>query len=132
KTYTIYPSNKYNLPPPPSTIILNGFDLLQPPALIQNRRFFHPSTRPFSEVIERLTSSLAEALELYPPVTGTVRADEEKDEVYIALDPANIQGTPFLIETKDTPFAGDADDIAPRNDQILPPLASILAVKVTQ
>ncbi|KAF9913890.1 hypothetical protein BX616_009378 [Lobosporangium transversale] len=132
KTYTIFPSNKYNLPPPPSVIVLHGLDLMNPPSQIQNRRFFHPSTRPFSEVIEKLTSSLAEALELYPPVTGTVRTNEGKDEIYIALDPANIQGTPFLVETKDTPFVGDTDDVSPRNDQILLPLAKILMVKVTQ
>ncbi|ORZ07774.1 hypothetical protein BCR41DRAFT_291437, partial [Lobosporangium transversale] len=132
KTYSIYPSDKYNRPPPPSTIVLHGLDLLNPPAIIQNHRFFPPSTASFSDVIEKLTSSLAEALELYPPVTGTVHTDEEKDEIYIALDSANIQGTPFLVETKDTPFAGDTNDIAPRNDQILPPFASILAVKATQ
>ncbi|ORZ07758.1 hypothetical protein BCR41DRAFT_340159 [Lobosporangium transversale] len=131
KTYTIYPTTKYNRPPPPSTIALHGLDF-SPPIQIQNRRFFHPPTSSFSDVIEKLKSSLAEALELYPPVTGTVRTNEEKNEIYIALDPANIQGTPFLVETKDVPFAGDTDDIAPRNDQVLPPFANIFAVKVTQ
>ncbi|KAF9095186.1 hypothetical protein BGX27_001318 [Mortierella sp. AM989] len=131
ETYTIYPTNKYNRPPPPSTVALHGLDLLNPPIQIRNHRFFHPPTSTTSDVINKLKSSLAEALELYPPVAGILRANE-KGEPCIAMDAENILGTPFLVEMKDTPYAGDTEDICARTDVLLPPLSSILAVKVTQ
>jgi hypothetical protein len=82
-------------------------------------------------VIDKLKSSLAEALELYPPVAGTVIA-KENGEVYIAMDAENILGAPFLVDIKDTPYTGDREDLSPRLDVLLPPLSSTLAVKVTQ
>ncbi|TPX64611.1 hypothetical protein SpCBS45565_g05780 [Spizellomyces sp. 'palustris'] len=132
--YTVYPTNKYNRPPPPSVIALHGLDLC-PPIHIRNHRFYH---RPHSHligttthVIDKLKSSLAEALELYPPVAGTVRANE-KGEAYIAMDAENVLGTPFLVELADTQYAGDSEDLCPRNVVLLPPGSSTLAVKVTQ
>ena len=136
ETYTIYPTtNKYNRPPPPSTIALHGMDLIGAPMDIHNHRFFHrpPShlTRTPTDVIDKLKSSLAEALELYPPVAGTVRPNE-KGELYIDMDAENRLGTPFLVEMKDTPYAGDSEDLSPRHVMLLPPSSSTLAVKVTQ
>ena len=135
ETYTIYPTNKYNRPPPPSTIALHGLDLINPPVHIRNHLFFH---RPQSHLINTTTdlidksrSSLAEALELYPPVAGTVLANE-KGELYIAMDAENILGTPFVVELKDTPYVGDTEDLSPRVIMLLPPSSSVLAVKVTQ
>ncbi|KAG0202889.1 hypothetical protein BGX28_004734 [Mortierella sp. GBA30] len=75
--------------------------------------------------------SLAEALELYPPISGSVLANE-KGEVHIAMDADNILGTPFLVDVKDMPYAGDAEDLSPRTVVLLPPLSSVFAVKVTQ
>lgn len=129
--YTIHPTNKYNRPPPPSTIALHGLDLLSSPIQICNHRFFHRPTSITSDVIDKLKSSLAEALELYPPVAGTVQASV-KGELYIAMDAENILGTPFLVEMKDTPYAGDTEDLSPRTVMLLPPSSSTLAVKVTQ
>ncbi|CAF2841329.1 unnamed protein product [Rotaria sp. Silwood2] len=131
ETYTIHPTNKYYRPPPPSTIALHGLDLLSDPIHIRNHRFFHRPTSTTTDVIDKLKSSLAEALELYPPVAGTVRANE-KGELYIAMDAENILGTPFLVEMKDAPYAGDTEDLSPRTVVLLPPLSSTLAVKVTQ
>ncbi|KAI7817751.1 transferase [Gamsiella multidivaricata] len=131
ETYTILPTNKYNRPPPPSTIALHGLDLLNPPIQIHNHRFYHRPTNTTSDVIHKLKSSLAEALELYPPVAGTVQANEE-GEPYIAMDAENILGTPFLVNMKDTPYAGDTEDLSPRTVMLLPPSSSTLAVKVTQ
>ncbi|KAI8582137.1 hypothetical protein K450DRAFT_171309 [Umbelopsis ramanniana AG] len=131
QAYTIYPTKKYNREPPPSSIVLHGLDLLSSPIQIHNHRFFHPANGAFSDVINNLKSSLAEALELYPPVTGTV-IDNEKGETCIAVDAEHILGTPFLVDTKDTPYTGDSEDLSPRTDVVLPPLSSILAVKVTQ
>ncbi|CAF2238898.1 unnamed protein product [Rotaria magnacalcarata] len=136
ETYTIYPTtNKFNRPPPPSTITLHGMDLIGSPMDIHNHRFFH---RPPSELmgtttdmIDKLKSSLAEALELYPPVAGTVRANEN-GERYIDMNTKNSLGTPFLVEMKDTPYTGDAEDLSPRLVMLLPPTSSTLAVKVTQ
>jgi hypothetical protein len=136
ETYTIHPTtNKYNRPPPPSTIALHGMDLIGAPMDIHNHRFFHrPPSHLIStttDVIDKLKSSLAEALELYPPVAGTVRANE-KGELYIDMDAENRLGTPFLVEMKDTPYAGDTEDLSPRLFMLLPPSSSTLAVKVTQ
>lgn len=136
ETYTIYPTtNKYNRSPPPSTIALHGMDLIGAPMDIHNHRFYHrPPSHLFStttDVIDKLKSSLAEALELYPPVAGTVKVNEE-GEVYIATNAENRLGTPFLVEMKDTPYAGDNEDLSPRVVVLLPPSSSTLAVKVTQ
>ncbi len=131
ETYTIYPTNKYNRPPPPSTIALHGLDLLNPPIHIRNHRFFHRPTSTTSDVIDKLKSSLAEALELYPPVAGTVQTNEN-GELCIAMDVKNILGTPFLVEIKDTPYVGDTEDLSARTVVFLPPLSSTLAVKVIQ
>ncbi|KAG0164345.1 hypothetical protein DFQ28_010436 [Apophysomyces sp. BC1034] len=131
ETYTIHSTNKYNRPLPPSTIALHGLDLLNPPIQIHNHRFFHRPTSTTFDVIDKLKSSLAEALELYPPVAGTVPVNE-KGESYIAMDAENRMGTPFLVEMKDTPYAGDTEDLSPRTAVLLPPSSSTLAVKVTQ
>jgi hypothetical protein len=131
ESYTIYPTSKYNRPSPPSTIALHGLDLLSAPIQIRNHRFFHRPTSTTMDIIDKLKSSLGEALELYSPVTGTVRVNE-KGEVYIAMDAENILGSPFLVEMKDTPYAGDTEDLSPRTGLLLPPLSSTLAVKVTQ
>ena len=136
ETYTVQPTaNTYNRPPPPSAIALHGMDLLGAPLDIHNHRFFHrPPSHLMSTiegVIDRLKSSLAEALELYPPVAGTVRQNE-KGELYIATGAEDRLGTPFLVEIRDTPYAGDSEELSPRNFMLLPPSSSTLAVKVTQ
>jgi hypothetical protein len=131
ETYTIYPTNKYNRPPPPSTIALHGLDLLSAPIQMINHLFFHRPASITFNVIDKLKSSLAEALELYPPVAGTVQGNETGD-VYMAMDAENMLGTPFVVEMKDTPYAGDAEDLSPRTGILLPPSSSTLAVKVTQ
>jgi hypothetical protein len=131
ETSTIYPTNKYNRPRPPSKIALHGLDGLSAPIQIHNHRFFHPPAGSFSDVIDKLKSSLAEALELYPPVAGTVIANEQ-GEIYIATDADNILGSPFLVDIRDTPYDGDFEDLSPRTDVILPPLSSSFAVKVTR
>ena len=135
ETYTIYPTNKYNRPTPPSILALHHtLDVsMGAPIDIRNHRFYHrPQSHPNSttnfDVIDKLKSSLAEALELYPPVAGIVRANEN-GEIYIAMDAV---GTSFLVETKDTPYAGDTEDLSPRLVPLLPPESSTLAVKVTQ
>ncbi|KNC96614.1 hypothetical protein, variant [Spizellomyces punctatus DAOM BR117] len=132
--HTVYPTKKYKRPPPPSAIALHALDLC-PPVQIRNHRFYHrPPSHLFgttTDLIDKLKSSLAQALELYPPVAGTVRANE-KGVAYIAMDAENVLGTPFLVELKDTPYVGDSEDLCPRNIVLLPPGSSTLAVKVTQ
>lgn len=132
ETHTIYPTNKYNRPPPPSTITFHGLDLIGAPIQIRNHRYFHrPQSLTPTDVIEKLKGSLAEALELYPPVAGIVQANE-KGELHIATDIKDNRGTPFLIEMRNTPFVGDTEDLCPRHEMVLPPSSSVLAVKVTQ
>ncbi|KAI7850932.1 hypothetical protein BDC45DRAFT_236941 [Circinella umbellata] len=138
ETVTIHSTNKHNVSFPSSKIPLHGFDLFGAPIQILNHRFFHPpsstttSSISFPKVVEKLKSSLAEALELYPPVQGTIRNDD--DVFCIAMDDANRPGTPFTVETKDTPYiiGYDSEDLSPRAGLILPPGAPTLAVKVTQ
>jgi hypothetical protein len=135
ETYTIFPTNKYNRLPPPSSIPLHGLDPVAAPIHIRNHRFYHsPQPRqpgPAASTIDKLKSSLAEALELYAPIAGTVRSND-KGEVYIATDTENLRGTPFLVEMRDVPFAVDTEDLSPRTVMLLPPGSSTLAVKVTQ
>ncbi|KAF9349651.1 hypothetical protein BGX34_001673 [Mortierella sp. NVP85] len=130
ESYTIYPTNKFNRPPPPSTIAFHGLDL-SGPIQIRSHRFYHQPTSDFLDVVDKLKNSLAEALELYPAVAGTVQVNE-KGEFYISMDTENLLGTPFLVEMRDTPYVGDTEDLSPRSSAALPPLSSTLAVKVTQ
>ena len=132
ETYTLYPTNKYNLPSSPSKIKLHDLDLFSAAIHIRNHRFFHrPASLTPTDVVDQLKSSLAEALELYPPVTGTVQPDDQ-GELCIVMDKEKRLGTPFLVEMKSTPFVGDTEDLSPRQETLLSPSASILAVKVTQ
>ncbi|KAG0263585.1 hypothetical protein BGZ95_003770, partial [Linnemannia exigua] len=131
ETSTIYPTNKHNRPAPPTRVYLHGLDGLSPAIQIHNHRFFRRPSAPIVDVIDQLKSSLAEALELYPPVAGTVQFND-KGEIYIVMDKEGIVGTPFLVDLKETPYTQDSEDLSPRTDVILPPMASTLAVKVTQ
>lgn len=131
ETSIIFPTSKHNRSTPPSKVHLHGLDGLGPATQIHNHRFFHRPSAPFSDVVEQLKASLAEALDLYPPVAGTVQLND-KGEIFIAMDREGIIGTPFLVDLKDTPFVKDAENLSPRTEPILPPMASTLAVKVTQ
>lgn len=131
ETSTIFPTNKHNRLAPPSKVHLHGLDGLSAPIQIHNHRFFRRPSGPLADVVEQLKSSLAEALELYPPVAGMVQIND-KGEVFIAMDKEDIVGTPFLVDVKDAPFVKDAEDLSPRTEPILPPMASTFAVKVTQ
>ncbi|KAI8642826.1 transferase [Parasitella parasitica] len=132
ETFKIFPSNKHNRPAPPSKVAFHGLDLMGAPIQIRNHRFFHPPTdTTFDHVVENLKSSLAEALELYPPVAGTLEMDRD-GEIHSAMGPEFNKGTPFLVERKETPYQGDADDVGPRTDVLLPHTSDILQVKVTQ
>lgn len=125
---TIKPTNKYNRYHFPTLSLHYGLDQVGAPVHISNHRFYRrPEHLKEQDIINILKSSLAEALELYPPVAGTVRANE-KGEPYIALD---AEGAPFMIERRDLPFTGETDDISPRPVLLLPTPSSVLAVKVT-
>ncbi|KAF9924598.1 hypothetical protein FBU30_005446 [Linnemannia zychae] len=112
---------------------LHGLDKLSPAIQTHNHRFFlRPSSVTIDEVVYQLESSLAEALELYPPMTGKITTDEN-NEIYIVTDKEHPNGTPFLVDLKDeTPFTNDYEGLSPRTEAILDSTASILAVKVTQ
>lgn len=128
KTCIVYPTDKHKLPSPPLAIPIHGLDLLGPPINIHNHRFYEPLQQPLTLIVEKLKSSLAEALELYPPVAGTVKANE-KGEIYISTEAV---GTPFIIEVKNTPYVGDSESLSPQNMVSIPLLSPSLAVKVTQ
>ncbi|KAF9467697.1 transferase [Collybia nuda] len=132
--YTIFPTNKYNRPPPPSEVPLHGLDLLAAPIQIRNHRFYHPPTptgKYDSLFFKKLKDSLAEALELYPAVAGTIKANE-KGEAILAMGVNDRLGTPYTMEVNDIAFSGDNETLTPRHEQILPPISPTLAVKVTR
>ncbi|KAG0049993.1 hypothetical protein BGZ83_005200 [Gryganskiella cystojenkinii] len=129
-TSTVLQTTKHNLPAPPTKIQLHGLDLLNPPIQIHNHRFFRRPSKEITAVVEKLKSSLAEALELYPPVAGTVQSTEQ-GKIFVATDKDAIVGTPFLVDLKDTPYENDSEDLSPRTEVILAPKTAILAVKVT-
>jgi hypothetical protein len=128
ETYTVYPTNKNNRSSPPLVIPLHGLDLIGAPMDIHNHRFYHSPTNPLSHITDKLRFSLAEALELYPLVAGTVQADK-KGELFISTEAV---GAPFLVQVKDRPYDGDSEDLSPRNIFPLPLSSPSLAVKVTQ
>lgn len=131
ETSTIFPTTKHNRPAPPTKVHLHGLDRLSAPIQIHNHRFFHRPSASIADVVAQLMASLAEALELYPPVAGTVQFND-KGEIYILMDKEGVKGTPFLVDLKDTPFLKDSEDLSPRTETVLPPMASTLAVKITQ
>ncbi|KAI8079601.1 uncharacterized protein B0P05DRAFT_87896 [Gilbertella persicaria] len=130
QTYIIYPTHEFNRPTPPSKIALHGLDLLSAPIQIHHHRFYRSPPCPTTGVIDALKSSLAKALELYPPLTGKIITDEQGQQC-IDMDPRHRMGTPFIVDTKDIPYTRDSENLSPRTDVILPPSSSILAVKVT-
>ncbi|KAI9266054.1 transferase [Sporodiniella umbellata] len=131
KTHMIKPSTKYNTTHPPEKILLHGLDNLSAPIQIRLNMFYPPLTVPFDQTIENLQSSLAEALELYLPITGTMKKNE-RGEGFIAIDQGSRLATPFTVNIKNEPYSGDLEDISPRGSGVLETLDSIFAVKVTQ
>ena len=130
QTTFVYPTSKHKRPPVPTEIPLHGYDLLSWPLQIKNHRFFNPpETLEFDDIIKKLQTSLAEALELYPPVAGQVRTNERGDMVIATRVDS---GTPFLVERRETPFIADFEGLAPRSEVLLPIGSQVLAVKVTQ
>ena len=95
--------------------------------MTEERRLESTSVLPTSN---RLRNSLAEALEIYYPVGGTVVDDENGDRC-IATDGANLQGTLFVVEIKGKAFEKDSEELSPRPDILLKPGSPIFAVKLT-
>ncbi|GAM17832.1 hypothetical protein SAMD00019534_010070 [Acytostelium subglobosum LB1] len=146
----IYPTNKYKIRQRSSsslteqclTVTLSGLDLISPPMQIHNHRFYRlddgvgdggggGGEAVYLEMIDRLKASLAEALELYPPVTSITTVDD-KGIVSITMDRERPKGTPFIVHIADSPYTVDNENLSPRTDALLPPSASILAVKITK
>ncbi|KAI9266786.1 transferase family-domain-containing protein [Phascolomyces articulosus] len=136
-TDIIHPTKKHNVSLyPQSKIPLHGLDVFTLPVGFSIFWFFDSPVNPIThkDVIDKLKCSLAEALELYPPVTGTVHCNKD-DDWYIALDEPNRPGTPFHFEIKNTPYRKKYyKDLSPRTkeDEPLTSKSSILEVKATQ
>ena len=126
----VLPTAKHNRPKPPTVILLHGLDMA-PPIHIEIRHFFHAPKDSSHHVVNKLKTSLAEALEIYFPVAGTVLVNEEAKR-WIAADPANIEGTPFIVEIKDFPFEHETEELSPRDGIFLPPGSATFAVKLSQ
>lgn len=127
----VLPTAKHNRPQPPRVIPLHGLDSMIPPIHTEIRHFFHAPKDSFHHVVNKLKVSLAEALEIYFPVAGTVLVNEEAER-WIAADPANFEGTPFIVEIKDFPFEHETEELSPREGIFLPPGSATFAVKLSQ
>ncbi len=96
ETFYIKPTNKYNHLLSSSIISLHAIDLISTPVPINNHRFFHrPKHVTPHQVVDTLKSSLAEALELYPPVAGNSLIEDFENfnrplqELYVRMKKAN-------------------------------------------
>lgn len=127
----VLPTAKHDRPKPPIVIPLHGFDTISVPIHTEIRHFFQAHKDSICDVITGLKASLAEALEIYFPVAGTVIVNE-KAESLIATDPANIRGAPFIVEIKDFPFEKETEELSPRGGMFLPPLSPTFAVKLSK
>ena len=127
----VLPTAKHNRPKPPTVIPLHGLDSTVPPIHTEIRHFFHAPKDFIHHVADKLKASLAEALEIYFPVAGTVLVNEEAKR-WIATDPANLQGTPFTVEIKHFPFERETEELSPRDGIFLPPGSATFAVKLSQ
>ncbi|KAA1473424.1 transferase-domain-containing protein [Dentipellis sp. KUC8613] len=126
-TTRVRPSGKLTNPAP-APIVLHGLDFLPPPVYVRLHLFFPPN-QPKSDAVENFRTSLADALDFYPPIAGSLRPGEAgRPTLY-----CDSRGVDFIHENvsyayRDVP-GGDSEALGPqmelRND---PPL---LAVKVT-
>ncbi|KAF4610494.1 hypothetical protein D9613_006576 [Agrocybe pediades] len=132
ETTIILPSSKHNLPKPPTVIPLHGLDLV-PPIHIEIRHFFRirgPASV-FADTINNLKVALAEALEIYLPVAGTVLTQED-GQIYNSTDSTSIIGASFILDVKDESFVKETEELSPRSGAFLPPGSPIFAAKITQ
>ncbi|KAI8059476.1 hypothetical protein BC940DRAFT_247633 [Gongronella butleri] len=129
ETFAVLPSNKHGRPAAPSEIKLHGFDVFSSCTQIRSHLTFMTPASP-AECIDKLKRALAEALELYPPVNGTVITKDDGSK-FIALDDNHLQATPLIVETRDGPYEGDSEDLSPRQGVMVQPDSPIFAAKVT-
>eukprot|EP01133_Synstelium_polycarpum_P006107 gene6107-7074_t len=130
ENYIVLPTKKFSKELLPSSeVTLHRMDIAIPAIQIHNHRFYkRPESLSAIEVVERLKSSFAEALELYPPVAATQRINEDGTITLLMDTP---QGMPFIVDHRDTPYVGDSFDLNPRLDHCLVPGATSIAVKIT-
>ncbi|KAI8060973.1 transferase [Gongronella butleri] len=129
ETFLVRPSNKHARPAVPSELKLHGLDRIGSAIQIRSHLTFKTPASP-ADTVEKLKTALSEALELYPPVNGTV-VTKEDDELAIMLDDAHLQATPLIVETRDAPYTGDSEDLSPRQGLVIPPNSTIFTAKVT-
>ncbi|TFY72327.1 hypothetical protein EVG20_g665 [Dentipellis fragilis] len=126
-TTRVKPSGKLAIPAP-APIVLHGLDFLPPPIYIRLHFFFLPD-KTKSDTVDHLKTSLADVLDFYPPIAGSLRPGENgKLTLY-----CDGRGVDFLHQNvsyayQDVP-GGDSEVLGPqielKGDQPL------LAAKVT-
>ncbi|KAF5362892.1 hypothetical protein D9758_007153 [Tetrapyrgos nigripes] len=119
RTIIVKPSSKLNLPTP-DPIPLNVMDLIMPPLFLRfvmmyKLRNEDPDTdaggeKAFDKVVQLLISSLADALELYPPVAGRLRPvnPEKGSELAIFCDGT---GAEVVVHRENRPFVEEEHDL---------------------
>ncbi|KAI9251033.1 hypothetical protein BDA99DRAFT_408737, partial [Phascolomyces articulosus] len=118
-------------------IPLHGVDAVIPPFRFTVLWHFSPPPNNIliNDVLDKLKSSLAQALELYPPLAGTVHLDSN-DNYYIDLNDSDGPGTPFYFENKNIPYVNhnSNEGLSARVENKSGPLTSetsVLVIKVT-
>ncbi|KAF5362948.1 hypothetical protein D9758_007149 [Tetrapyrgos nigripes] len=118
RTIIVKPSSKLNLPTP-DPISLNPLDLIMPPLFLRFVMMYklrHDTDaggdpkQTFDKVVQLLISSLADALELYPPGAGRLRPinPEKGSELAIFCDGT---GAEVVVHRENRPFVEAEHDL---------------------
>ncbi|KAK7464712.1 hypothetical protein VKT23_005918 [Stygiomarasmius scandens] len=109
QTIIVKPSSKLNLSAP-DPIPLNVMDMIMPPLYLRFVMMYKLSTDgEFDKIIERLTLSLADALELYPPVAGCLRPIEPGSSDLAIF--CNNHGAEFMVQKEDKPYVEEENNL---------------------
>ncbi|KAI9499140.1 hypothetical protein BDB00DRAFT_753574 [Zychaea mexicana] len=131
-TTNIHPNIKSIYASFPAKVPLSGLDCFHYPSEVLIHWLFRSPPAATNAVIDKLKATLAEALEFYPLLTGTVCGHKSGD-LYIAMDEQSRSGIPFIFEKRITPYDGDSDTMQPRKfTHLLGPGSITFIVKVVQ
>ncbi|KAA1466644.1 transferase-domain-containing protein [Dentipellis sp. KUC8613] len=115
--------------PTPAPIALHGLDVLLPHLFIR-LHFFFAHSEAVSDPVEHLKASLADALDFYPPVAGSLRPGTDGKLTVLS----DGRGVDFTQQDVPYPYSdvpeGDSESLGPQVELTLD--APVFAVKVTK
>ncbi|TFY67516.1 hypothetical protein EVG20_g3910 [Dentipellis fragilis] len=129
-TMRVKPSGKLGNPAP-APITLHGLDMLLPHLFIRLHFFFSPD-KAASDTVGHLKASLADVLDLYPPVAGSLRPGPDGKLAFHS----DGRGVDFIQHDVPYPYSdvpeGDSASLGPQVDVERMPDGPVFAVKVTR